>query len=123
LTLFDLNEPGAAMAIGALPALSDGPYARDLTQEWARAIYEDNPTGFHVDGIRYRSAYNGGVALALWDSANDVTVVNDNLSVAQDFDLRDPLILGRLYAALKTRHIVVRIVSASACSEVTVQVL
>jgi hypothetical protein len=103
------------MAIGALPALSDGPYARGLTQEWARAIYEDNPTGSHIDGIRYQSGYNGGVALALWDSAMDVTVVSDKLSGPQDFRLRDPLILGRLYGALKARQIVVRIVSASGC--------
>src|SRR5271167_815186 len=41
--LFDLARRGAAMAIGALPALGDGNEARSLTQEWGRAIYEDQP--------------------------------------------------------------------------------
>jgi hypothetical protein len=41
--MFNLAAKGAAMAIGALPALGDGNEARALTQQWARAIYEDNP--------------------------------------------------------------------------------
>ncbi|MGC2714942.1 MAG: hypothetical protein WA366_16315, partial [Pseudolabrys sp.] len=40
LVMYDLAAEGAAMAIGALPALSDGNEARRLTQQWARAIYE-----------------------------------------------------------------------------------
>jgi len=66
LSLLDLTAPGSAMAIGALPSLAGGAYPRQLTQAWARAVYEDDPTGSHVDGVRYRSAYNGGLALALW---------------------------------------------------------
>jgi hypothetical protein len=36
LVMYDLAAEGAAMAIGALPALSDGNEARSLTQQWAR---------------------------------------------------------------------------------------
>jgi len=112
-TLFDLTAPGAAMAIGALPSLADGPYARELTQQWARAIYEDDPTGRHVDGVRYRSAYNGGLALALWDTLGKVAVVSDADRVEQDFRLTHPEVVDRLEAALVARHIVVtRVVSA-----------
>jgi RES domain len=64
--VFDLCSPGAAMAIGALPALADAQLPRTLTQEWARAIYEDQPAQRRVTGIRYRSAYNGDYSLALW---------------------------------------------------------
>ena len=42
------------MAIGALPALSDGNEARSLTQQWARAIYEDQPAGPETTGIAGR---------------------------------------------------------------------
>jgi hypothetical protein len=40
------------MAIGALPALGDGNEARSLTQQWARAIYEDQPAGPEITGMR-----------------------------------------------------------------------
>ena len=56
------------MAIGALPSLCDGNERRSLTQQWARAIYEDEPAGPDVAGIHYRSAYNhrrGACALGL----------------------------------------------------------
>lgn len=43
LAMFNLAAKGAAMAIGALPALGDGNEARSITQQWPRAIYEDQP--------------------------------------------------------------------------------
>lgn len=43
LTVFDLQAPGAARAIGALPSLGSGNEKRELTQEWARAIQSDRP--------------------------------------------------------------------------------
>jgi RES domain len=43
LAMFNLVAKGAAMAIGALPALGDGNEPRSLTQQWVRAIYEDKP--------------------------------------------------------------------------------
>ncbi len=117
LTVFDLSAPGSAMAIGALPALASGAYPRQLTQTWARAIYDDNPTGSHVDGIRYRSAYNDGLALALWDSTGQVIVAKDAGGTDQDFALRDPQTLTRLEAAMAPRHIVVTTVDAADCPQ------
>lgn len=47
------------------------PY-RDLTQQWARAICEDQPAAGKVEGIHYRSAYRGGRAPALWDCVGEI---------------------------------------------------
>jgi len=117
LTTFDLTVPGSAMAIGALPSLADGAYPRSLTQEWARAIYEDNPTGSHVDGVRYTSAYNGGRSLALWDIAARVAVVHNSSSTPQDFPLADPAVLPRLQVALRDRRVHLTLVPASSCAD------
>lgn len=117
LAMLDLTAPGSAMAIGALPSLADGPYPRQLTQAWARAIYDDNPTGNHVDGLRYRSAYNHGLALALWDSAGQVIVAKDAGGLEQDFALRNPRMLARLKAAMAPRHIVVTTVDEVDCPQ------
>jgi len=117
LTLFDLTAPGSAMAIGALPSLADGPHPRPLTQAWARAVYEDDPTGGHVDGIRYRSAYNSGLALALWDSSGRVTAAQDAAGVEQDFALRHPSMLSRLETAMAPRHIVLTMTDSDDCPQ------
>ena len=117
LSLFDLTAPGSAMAINALPSLADGPYPRQLTQAWARAVYEDDPTGQHVDGIRYRSAYNNGLALALWDSEQHVVVVQDAAGTEQDFALRHRQMLGRLEAAMAARHIVITLPDPADCPQ------
>ncbi len=116
LSLLDLTAPGCALAIGALPALADGPLARELTQAWARAIYEDRPAGPASTGVRYRSAYNGGLALAVWDSAAAVSTVRA-AGVVQDFALTYPPILARLLAAMGPRHIDVTSAPASACRQ------
>ncbi len=113
--LFDLASTGSAMAIGGLPSLGDGAWPRALTQAWARAVYEDAPTGRHVDGIRYRSAYNAGLALALWDSAATVVVAADTAGVEQDFALSHPEMLARLHAAMAPRHIVISLVDSADC--------
>lgn len=116
LTLFDLTAPGAALSIGALPSLADGDYPRAVTQAWARAIYEDNPTGARVDGIRYRSAYNGGSALALWDCANEISVVAASTGRApQDFQLTHPLVLARLLEEMAKRRIRITEVGSNDC--------
>lgn len=116
LTMFDLTAPGSAMSIGALPALADAAQPRSLTQAWARAIYEDEPTGKHLDGIRYRSAYNGGNALALWDIASRLAVSADGKGTPQDFELRSRPIYARLIADLRDRHITVRLQPRNECS-------
>lgn len=115
LQLFDLCAPGAAMSIGALPALADGDVDRALTQEWARAIYEDQPASGAVTGIRYRSAYNGDLALALWDSAGKVATATS--ARGADFALNDPLMLGRVRVACSTRRIAVEVVDPARCTQ------
>jgi hypothetical protein len=115
LTLFDLRAPGSALSIGAIPALADGEYPRVQTQAWARAIYEDDPLGLHCDGVLYRSAYNGGDAVGLWDSTRKVTVVRNEVGTAQDFALTHPEVCARLVVALAPRHITVRMFPASEC--------
>lgn len=72
------------LAIGALPALAAGNEHRGLTQQWARAIYEDQPAATKVDGIRYRTAYNDNHALALWDCDNAITVAHDRTGQLSD---------------------------------------
>lgn len=109
----DLITAGAAMSIGALPALADGDLARQLTQEWARAILEDAPSG-PVRGIAYRSAYNGGQSLALWNCEDSVETLTSG-GVAQDYALASPEMYGRLLAALRGRHIDVNRVSSEDC--------
>jgi hypothetical protein len=99
--MFNLAAKGTAMAIGALPALDDGNEARSLTQQWARAIYEDQPAGPEITGIHYRSGYNSGQALALWDCDADVEVVRDGGDHPQDIALDDPRIFPCLEVQLR----------------------
>ena len=115
--MYDLAAEGAAMAIGALPAPSDGNEARSLTQQWARAIYEDQPAGPETTGIHYRSGYNSGESLALWDCDADVEVVHDDAGHLQDMALADPRILLRLEVELRWRQITVTTVPSSDCNE------
>jgi hypothetical protein len=117
LAMFDLAAKGAAMAIGALPALGDGNEARSLTQQWARAIYKDQPAGPEITGIHYRSGHNSGEALALWDCDADVVVVRDDDVHPQDIALNDPRILPRLQVQLRRRQINVTTVTSGECNE------
>ncbi|WP_240744043.1 RES family NAD+ phosphorylase [Mycobacterium paragordonae] len=115
LPLFDLASAGAAMAIGALPSLADGNESRKLTQQWARAIYEDQPAGPDVCGVRYRSAYNYGYSVALWDCDERVEIVRDGTGRIQDLPLDDPRVLGRLQVEMRKRRISVTTVLESEC--------
>lgn len=112
LTMFDLTEPGSAMAIGALPALADGPFDRALTQEWARAIDEDQPLGVPSDGILYRSGYNGGRSLAVWSAEGKVDVLGQPES---DLPLAHPGLLAKLKVDLQLRRIVIRTITKADC--------
>ena len=70
LTLFDEG----ADEIGALPELATGPSTdRDLTQEWAKAIYED----LMAVGIYYPGAHQFGPCIALFDTAPPLDYVRD----------------------------------------------
>lgn len=113
LRLYDLTREGSAMRIGALPSLADGPVARALSQMWARAIFEDQPAGGSIEGIRYRSGYNAGTAVALWNSAGKVRTLRD---AGADLAMTTPGILARVTPALNERHIVVRLISSDNCT-------
>lgn len=115
MQLLDLVAPGSAMSIGALPILADGPHPRALTQAWARAISEDHPAGAPVQGIRYRSAYNGGTALVLWGERLPVAPVVPKGDLP-DYALQEPEIFGRLVTALGHRRIALTTVSPDGCS-------
>lgn len=116
LPVFDLASVGAAMAIGALPTLADGNEPRSLTQQWARGIFEDQPAGPDVCGVRYRTAYNFGYSLALWDCDDSVEIVRDSAGEVLDLPLIDPRILGRLQVEMRKRRIEVTTVPESQCA-------
>ncbi len=116
IPLFNLASRGAAMAIGALPTLADGNEPRVLTQRWARGIYEDQPAGSDISGVRYRTAYNFGYSLALWDCDDRVEIVSDGAGRKQDLALNDPRVLGRLQVQMRKRRIQVTTVRTDECS-------
>ena len=109
------NLRGAgAMMIGGLPAMNVADIPRPETQAWARAIYEDRPADPAVCGVRYTSAYAGGITLALWDSAPNLLIaVRDG--ARQDFALVDSRIYPRLLTALVPLRIEVRIIQSAEC--------
>ncbi|TCN53372.1 RES domain-containing protein [Rhodococcus sp. SMB37] len=112
---YDLDRPGAAMAIGALPALASGNENRELTQQWACAIWEDQPATAKVEGIHYRSAYRGGRALALWDCPDGVEVVTDRRGLPLDLPLDHGLGRRLLLKALQGTGIPVTPVPDADC--------
>lgn len=96
LDVLDLRGQGAAMAIGALPSLATGDYPRTRTQQWARAIFEDQPVaGTIVRGVYYDAAHTNGPALALWNTGADIEALIDG-GQEQDFALTDPRIWRRV---------------------------
>lgn len=115
LTLLDLEPEGAAMRIGALPALAQGDVSRPLSQQWARAIVEDQPAGPGISGVRYRSAYAGGGALALWDCPDTVRVIDTG--TPQDLPLRHPNVLRRLRVGLEDLELPVTLISTADCRQ------
>jgi hypothetical protein len=117
LAMFDLTRSGSAQAIGALPSLANGCEPRPLTQEWARAIYDDQPAGPDVTGVRYRTAYNFGFSLALWDCDDGVEIVSDAHGRLQDMPLTDPRVLPRFQVQMTKRLIKVTTVSSAGCPE------
>ena len=116
LPLFDLASRGAALAIGALPTLADGNEPRALTQQWARGIFEDRPAGADICGVRYRTAYNFGYSLALWDCDDSVAIARDCAGHVQDLPLDDPHILRRPQVQMRKRRIAVTTVTEDECA-------
>lgn len=104
-----------AMMIGGLPAMNVGDIPRTETQAWARAIHEDRPADRRVCGVRYTSAYAGGVSLALWDTAPEIRIARVG-NRAQDFALADPPVYARLLTALVVLRIELRTVGSDDCA-------
>ncbi|GGL85206.1 hypothetical protein GCM10011594_01060 [Nakamurella endophytica] len=115
LRFVDLAGEGSAMAIGALPMLGSGNVARRLSQDWARAIYEDQPLDHRADGVHYLSAYNNGPSLAVWDSQGKVRVGLPLVREGVDVPLDLPGMLVRLKEVLPVRGIPVRTINSSEC--------
>ncbi len=100
IAVSDLRSEGSAMRVGALPSLATGAYPRGRTQEWARAVYEDQPVrGRTVRGVYYAAAHTNGPALALWDASLRVGVVHDSRGREQDLPATDPRLWPRIVAA------------------------
>jgi hypothetical protein len=100
LVVLDLRGQGAAMRIGALPTLAAGDYPRPRTQEWARAIYEDQPVARHrIHGVYYDAAHSNGPALALWNTESRIEVVTSARGEIQDFALAEPRMWPRVVDA------------------------
>lgn len=118
IPLLDIKTEGAAMLIDALPSLATGDYPRPRTQEWARAIWEDQPVPAPqrpVRGIYYQSAHAGGAALALMNTAGAVHLVRDRAGVDQD------LTLHSIWRTVETAAVSVNITAyrVPACSACT----
>ncbi len=101
LRLLDIATPGAAMRIGAYQTLGAGEQPRRLSQEWARAIHDDQPAdgGTRIRGVYYRTAHTGGAAVALWNCDGEVGTATA-FGVRQDFALHD--IWGRVVVAAES---------------------
>lgn len=117
IVTFDLAQPGSAMDIGALPTLATGDLPRELTQAWAQAIYEDNPTSGKVEGIRYHTAYFGDISLVLWDCPDAVETLIDSAGMPLDLPLSHPDVRLQLIRALEPRGISVTSMSDADCPE------
>ena len=85
-----------------------------LPRPWA--IYEDHPLGAPAAGIRYRPAYNGGSALALWDTTGKIRVLVDDNGTEADVPLNHPGMLIRLKTLLTERQIVIRTIPRTDCT-------
>lgn len=114
---YAMDTPGAAMALGALPALADADLPRDRTQQWARAIYEDQPAGEKVEGIRYRTACYGGTSLMLWDCPEAVAGARDAAGGPLDLPLVHDTVRRKLLKALLPLHIPVTLIADADCRE------
>lgn len=107
-----------AMMIGGLPAMNVADIPRHETQAWARALYEDRPAHPTVCGVRYTSAYAGGVSLALWNTSPALDVAEWN-GRSQDFALASPDIYPRLLTAMGRMRFEVRVIGPADCRRCT----
>jgi RES domain len=105
-----------AMLLGASQVLAAGDNRRSDTQEWARAIYEDNPPGRPVAGIRYSGAHDSGTCLALWDRAISLDIASTRTGQPADLPLYSPDVWHHFVKAMADRSVVVTRIDAADCS-------
>jgi RES domain-containing protein len=110
--LQDLTSEGC-MALDTVTALSQADVPRPLTQQWARAIYEDEPAGRPVDGIIYNGAHDHGLCLALFERAPMLHLAGGTTGSA----LGEPLLglQSQVERALRRRSRRFRAVDAKEC--------
>lgn len=106
--LLDITGDGL-MYIGAVGTLSSGDEPRRRTQRWGRAIYEDYG---NLVGIRYRAAHQGGIAVALWDTAPAVVALP-----GQDRALRERAVWERVVVSLALQGRAPVKIPAADCSQ------
>ncbi|MFT4286548.1 RES domain-containing protein [Nocardioides sp.] len=89
IPLLNLKSAAVAMKVKALPAIATHT-SRTLTQEWAKAIYEDQPVRRgRVEGVYYGAAHTNDAALALWREPSWLGVSRSNTGQAADGRLVD----------------------------------
>lgn len=69
-----------------------------------------------MHGVRYRTAYNFGTSLALWDCDDSVELVCDSAGRQQDYALDHPGIFGRFQVDMRKRRISVTTLPESDCA-------
>jgi hypothetical protein len=104
-----------AMLLGASQVLAAGDNPRPDTQQWARAIYDDNPPGRPVAGIRYSGAHQSGICLALWDRATALTIASMKAGQPADLPLTTPGVWHRFVNAMAQLSVVVTRIEAADC--------
>lgn len=120
IRLVDLITPTAAMQIDALPSLATADHPRSLTQEWARAIWDDQPARQPVHGIRYNTAHTNGAALALWNTDQQVDVATGQNHQPQDYSLTEhTAIWTRVMTAATSIRLVPSQITPSECPNCT----
>lgn len=116
-SLQDLRGTGA-MLIGATPSIGSAEVTRELTQEWARAIYEDRPAGSSVCGVRYAGAHEEGDCLCIWDTSPPVDVVHSDAGI-EDRALLDAAVFSRFLVAMDAIKLAVERLSHADCERCT----
>ncbi len=84
------------LKIKASPALATGNVSRELSQEWARAIYDHHTQS---DGVKYQGAHDYGDCIAIWDRAPELTVGTLLDGATQDYPLHNRDLWRRLIVA------------------------
>jgi hypothetical protein len=112
--LLDLTGAGAMWA-GTRPSLGSGDIPYDLSQAWARAIYEDRPASPEVCGIHYTGSHEEGECLCLWDTGPSIYVERNAAGVAFDDALLDSRVFSIFLTAMTKLPITVERVAFDEC--------